>query len=582
VKENATIDAARNETERSMSVMRQRFPNEYATVGATLERVDVYATKGVRKAVIALLGAAVLLLLMSCANVSSLMLGRAIERRTDVAVRTALGARATRLVRQSAVEALLLWLIAGVLGIGLATWGVRALLLLSATPLPRVERMVIDFKTVAVALGLALVSAVLAGALPAILSARGAVIDKIRVGARNIVGRGTQRLRGALIVAEVALALVMLCGTGLLVRSVSALLDVRLGFDAVHVVDVDISLSGPRYNNDTTIVEYFQRVVDAARGLPEVQSAALTSQLPLGGNFDGWGVHRKDKPSANPENDPSAQRFGVTSDYFATMQIPLLSGRLFTASDNGTSPLVVLINRAMAENVFAGENPIGKEVQIGGTDGEWRAIVGVVDNVKHLSIDGKAENQLYHPFEQRVDGGMSLVVRTTADPRALSQSLPNAIRALDRSIAVSRAKPMEEFVASALSQRRFVLKLLAVFGVVALVLVSAGLYGVAAASVAERRREIGLRAALGATRSRIVSTVLSRSARLVGVGLAIGVATALVLNRTLRSVLFGVTPSDPWTIAAVIGVLLFVAGLASLIPARRAAAVDPAITLRSE
>ncbi|HEY7568230.1 MAG TPA: ADOP family duplicated permease [Gemmatimonadaceae bacterium] len=581
VKESATMDAALREAERSMSTMRSTYPTEYASVGASLERVDAFATKGVRKAVLALLGAAGLLLLMSCANVSSLMLGRGIERRTDLAVRTALGARVTRLVRQSAVEAALLWLIAAGVGLVLATWGVKALILLSGSPLPRVERMVIDVKTVGVALGLALLSAVLAGTLPALISARGAVIDRVRVGARNIVGRGTQRLRGSLLVAEVALALVMLCGTGLLIRTVTALLDVRLGFDAAHVVDVDVSLSGPRFN-DTTVAEYYRRALDAARAVPGVESAALTSQLPLSGSFDGWGIHRKDKPSPNPENDPSAQRFGVSSDYFMTMRIPLLAGRLFSVSDNATSPRVAIVNRAMAERVFRGETVVGKEIEIGGTDGDWRTVVGVVDDVKHLSIDGVPELQVYVPNEQSLDRGASMVVRASSEQVALSQMLPSAIRAVDRGVAVTRAKPMEEFVAGAMAQRRFVLKLLAVFGVVALVLVTAGLYGVTAAGVAERRREIGLRAALGATRRRIVSTVLSRSTRLVGIGLAIGVVGALGLNRTLRTMLFGVSPSDPLTIVAAIGVLLIVAALAALVPARRAAAVDPAITLRTE
>lgn len=582
VRDGASVAAAEREAEVALARMRATFPREYASTGAVLERVDINATKGVRTAVLALLGAAALLLLMSCANVSSLMLGRAIERQTDVAVRTALGARASRLVRQSAIEALLLWCSAAVLGILLARWGGRALVMLSATPLPRSERMIVDVGTMGVALGLALACAVVAGAFPAAFSLRSAIFERVRVGARNIVGRGTQRLRGALIVAEVALALIMLSGTGLLIRTVSRLLDVQLGFDAKRIVDIDVSLSGPRYNNDTTSIAYYRGILDAARSVPGVQAVAITGQLPLSGSFDAWGIHRRDKPSANPENDPSAQRFGVSPDYFATMRVRLLAGRLFTDADNAGSALVVMVNKAMATRVFAGESPIGKDVQIGGTEGPWRTIVGVVDDVKHLSIDGDPEFQIYHPFEQIVDAGVSMVARTIGDPLTVGSALRSAIRGVDPSVAITRAKPMEEFVTRTMSQRRFVMNLLGVFAGVALVLVTAGLYGVTAAGVAERRREIGLRAALGATRARIVTTVLSRSARLLAAGLATGLAAALWLNRALETMLFGISASDPVTIGAMIGVLVLVAGLASLVPAGRAVAVDPAITLRSE
>ncbi|MEW5916039.1 MAG: ADOP family duplicated permease [Gemmatimonadota bacterium] len=586
VKDDVNAASAMQEAQRAMRGMLEKFPNEYASTGAILERVDVNATKGVRNAVLALLGAAALLLLMSCATVSSLMLGRSIERQSDVAVRTALGARPTRIVRQSAVEAVILWAVAALLGVGLARWGVQGLVRLSAVPLPRVDRMVIDWHTLGVALGLALLSAILAGTLPAALSVRGAIIDRVRIGARNIVGRGTQRLRGALIVAEVALALVMLSGTGLLIRTIGALLDVKLGFNAERLVDVDVSVSGPRYASDTTIAEYWRAVLTAARGVPGVESVGLTGQLPLSGSFDSWGIHRRDKPSPNPENDPSAQRFGVSKDYFATMGIPLMAGRRFNDGDMAPGSRVVIVNRAMAEQVFGGESPIGKEVRIGGNDEDdaWLTVVGVVDNVKHLSLDAEPELQIYHPFQQAVDGGMSVLARVRAGgaSESVRRALESAIRNVDRSLAVTSARPMSDFIDQAMAQRRFVLKLLAVFATVALVLVSAGLYGVTAAGVAERRREIGLRAALGATQSRILSTVLSRSATLVGVGVSVGIVGALLLNKALQSMLFGVSSSDPLTIGAVVGVLLCVAALASMIPARRAVSVDPAITHRDE
>jgi hypothetical protein len=266
------------------------------------------------------------------------------------------------------------------------------------------------------------------------------------------------------------------------------------------------------------------------------------------------------------------------------MAIPLLAGRRFSDADMTLGSRVVIVNRAMAERVFTGESPIGKEVRIGGNDGDnpWLTVVGVVDDVKHLSIDGETEFQIYHPFQQYVDGKMSVLARVRGEPSSVYSALESAIRNVDRSVAVARPRLMREFVDLAMARRRFVLNLLAVFATVALVLVSAGLYGVAAAGVAERRREIGLRAALGATQSRILSTVLSRSATLVGVGVVVGTVGALLLNKTLQTMLFGVSPSDPLTIGAVIGVLLFVAGLASVIPARRAVAVDPAITLRDE
>lgn len=584
LREGATVNAALQQVERSLARMRATFKNEYASVGSVLEPVGTYATKGVRTAVLALLGAAALLLLMSCANVSSLMLGRAIERQGDVAVRTALGARTSRLVRQSAVEALVLWLIAAVAGILLARWGARALVLLSATPLPRVERMVVDWRVMAFGLIGAFACALIAGAFPAALAARSALIDRMRSGARNIVGRGTQRVRGALIVAEVALALIMLSGTGLLIRTVSRLLDVNVGFDVARIATVNTTLAGPRYATNEATLAYYRGVLSAAQSLPGVQSVGIVSQLPLGGNFDAWGIHRKDKPNANPENDPIAQRFSVNPDYFAAMHIPLVSGRLFTAADNASGARVVIINQEMAAQMFANESALGKELQIGGTDGPWRTIVGVVGSVRHLSLDGSQESQIYHPFDQgeSADGGMTVVAYTRGGTAATALALQRAIRALDPAVAVYDPLPMEDIVSRAMSQRRFVLRLLGVFAGVALVLVSAGLYGVTAAGVAERQREIGLRSALGASRPRIVSTVVSRSATLLGLGVAFGVAGSVALNGVLKSILFGVSPTDPLTILSMIGVLLIVAVLAALIPAGRAVAVDPAIALRTE
>ena len=585
VREGTTVDAAHQEVERSLAGMRATFKTEYSNVGGVLERVDAYATKGVRAAVLALLGAAVLLLVMSCANVSSLMLGRAIERQNELAVRTALGARTGRLVRQSAVEAVLLWMIAAAAGILLARWGVRALVLLSATPLPRVERMVVDGRVMIFGIASAFLCAVVAGAFPAALAARAGLIDRVRSGARNIVGRGTQRVRGALIVAEVALALIMLSGTGLLIRTVNRLLDVDVGFAAARVATVNSTLSGPRYNQDAAALAYYTQVLDVARAIPGVEAVGLTSQLPLGGNFGAYGVHRKDKPSANPEEDPSAQRFAVTADYMSAMRIPLIAGRAFAATDNAGGPRVAIINRELATKVFADGSPIGKEILLGGTDDPPYTIIGVVGNVRHVSLDGPQDFQVYHPIDQTssaLPGGIAIVARTQRDPTATAHAMQRAIRAIDPSVAVDQPRAMQDVVTSAMSQRRFVLRLLGVFAVVALVLVSAGLYGVMAAGVAERWREIGLRSALGASRPQIVSTVLSRSAALLGLGIVLGVGGAVALNRFLTSILFGVSPTDLLTIVSMIGVLLIVAALASLIPAGRAIAIDPAATLRND
>ena len=587
VREGVTVNAARQEVDGSLATMRGTFKTEYGSVGGELEPVGTYATKGVRTAVLALLGAAALLLIMSCANVSSLMLGRAIERQGDIAVRTALGARTGRVVRQSAIEALLLWLIAGVVGIVLARWGARALVLLSATPLPRVERMVVDWRVMAFGLVAALACALIAGAFPAALAARAALMDRMRAGARSIVGRGTQRVRGALIVVEVALALIMLSGTGLLIRTVNRLLDVELGFDAANIATVNTTLAGPRYSTNEAGFAYYRRVLDAAKAVPGVEVAGLVSQLPLGGNFDAYGIHRKDRPSANPENAPFAQRFAVSGDYLTAMRISLVAGRWFTPADDARAPRVVIINEEMAAKVFADGAPLGKEIQIGAADADepWYTIVGIVRNVRHLSLDGEQDLQIYHPIDQTgssLPGSLILVAHTQGDPASLALELQRAVRAIDPGVAVYEPRAMKDVVASAMSQRRFVLRLLGVFAAVALILVSAGLYGVTAAGVAERQREIGLRSALGASRSRIVSTVVSRSATLLGFGIVLGVAGAVSLNWMLRTILFGVSPTDPLTILSMIGVLLVVAALAALIPTGRAIAVDPVITLRTE
>jgi putative ABC transport system permease protein len=396
-------------------------------------------------------------------------------------------------------------------------------------------------------------------------------------------GARRHRARGGLVVGEIALALMLLAGAGLLSRSLVRLMSADPGFDPSRLLTLQVQATGPRYANDRAVFASHDRIREAVLAVPGVTSVGIASQLPLGGNVDGYGVVAEDRPLANPELAPSADRYSVSSDFMRTMGVAVLRGRGFVAADEGDSARrVVIVSAALAARIWPGEDPLGKRVRLGGPDKPWREVVGVARNVRHSGLDAVVTHQVYIPERQWqwADDQVTLVVRTAGDPAAIAAAVRRAVTAVDATQPVTRLATMEQVVATSTAQRRLARLLFAAFAGVALVLAAAGIYGALAGMVAERRREIGLRSALGATPRQIVALVLRQGARLALAGLVLGALGALGVGRVIHGLLYGVQPTDPLTLAAVAGLLALVATAACLIPARRALRVDPMTALR--
>ncbi|HKA88106.1 MAG TPA: ABC transporter permease [Haliangiales bacterium] len=580
---DASPATARAELETLTAAMWREHPTDYADAGVSVVPLARQLVGPVRAMLVVLLGAVGCVLLIACVNLANLLLARATNRRREVAVRVALGAGRGRVLRQLLVENCLLALLGAAAGLVpaallpqvLAAFGPR---------IPRLAEARLDVPVLLFALGLALATGLLSGLAPALRLTRADLHDTLRDGARSSAGAAAGRMRGALVVAEVALSLTLLVGAGLMVRSLARLLDVPPGFDPRGVLTLNAAVVGPRYEDDAVVRRHFDEVAARVRALPGVEAAAVASQIPLGGNFDGYGVHPEGRLAANPAQDPSAQRFSVSPGYIAAMRIPLVRGRDLAATDDGGAPPVLLVSQTTAERVWPGEDPLGKRVKIGGTDGPWWTVVGVVGDVRHMRLDQPPAMAMYVPYAQfpNVDSQMILAVRTHGPPLELAAAVEGAVRSVDASQPVSRAVALEGFVARSVAGRRVSLAMLAAFAVVALLLCAIGIYGVTSYAVAQRTRELGIRLALGARPGQLLLAQLRQGLALALAGIAAGVAAALGLTRFLGSLLYGVSATDPATFAGVALLLAAVALAASYLPARRVTRVDPTQALRAE
>jgi putative ABC transport system permease protein len=420
--------------------------------------------------------------------------------------------------------------------------------------------------------------------VPAIRDRRSGLADSLR-GGKRLTGGGRHVARASLVIAEVALALMLLVGAGLLARSLVRLLAVDPGFDPDHLLTAQVLAAGPKYADSLSVYANHDRMREAVRALPGVERVATVSQLPLGGNVDMYGVNAQDKPLANPELAPYADRYAVSPEFLATMGIPLRKGRALSDADNSDrAPLVVMVSEGLASRIWPNEDAIGKRIRMGGPAAPWRTVIGVVGNIHHRALDMNEGSQVYLPERQWqfADNLVALVVRAHGDPSLLARSVRIAAQAVDPTQPVSALATMDEVVAQTTAQRRLALLLFGAFALVALVLAVAGIYGVLATMVTERTREIGVRAALGATPAAILGMVLLDGARLAGIGLAIGLVGALSLGRFLQSLLFGVGSADPVTLGGVVLLLAAVALAACLLPALRAVGIDPIAALRAD
>ena len=558
-----------------------RVPWAALRQGLILRSLQDDITRGVRPALIAVLGAVLLVLSIACVNVTNLLLARAARRRGEFAMRAALGASRWRLVTQLLTESVVLALIGGAFGIAVAYAGLGTLIALSPLRLPRLESVRVDGAVLTFAIATTTVIGMVVGLIPA-LQAAGAQPDAFLRTSRTVAG-GHHRTRGALVIAEMALAIVLLVCAGLLVRSLERLFAVDSGFNPSGLLTMQVQISARQFDSPDATHRFFDRALEAVQRIPGVTAAAFTSQLPFSSDFEKYGTTFESSPTENLEDDHSALRYAISPSYIDTMGIPLRRGRLFVDRETAGPP-VALINEAFARRRFPGLEAVGQRLHLGRTDLPWITIVGVVGDVKQTSLATAQSDAVYVPASQwyAPDRVRSIVVRTNGNPTALSGFVRQAIWSVDKDQPVVRVATMEGLLAATAAGRRFVMLLFEAFALAALALAAIGIYGVLSGSVADRGREIGVRAALGASTSDILKLVMRHGMMLTGTGTALGVATAIAVSRGLVSMLFGISPLDPTTYIAVVVVLSAVSAAASGIPAWRAVRIDPSVTLRAE
>ena len=586
VRSNVTLAAARDEMNAiALSPLPSFARVPWATLsnGLMTRPLQDELTRNVRPALMAFSGAVVLVLLIAAANVSNMLLARTLLRRREFSMRAALGASRARLLRQLLVEGLLLAVPGGALGVLAAHAGVDALVALGPAGMPRIEAIAVNTPVLAFAAIVTLAVGLGVTLLPAVHAIRGDLQHSLREGGRGTTG-SARRARQVLVVAEVALALVLLVSAGLLFRSLRELVAVSPGFDPSSVVAAQVQTSGTRFRDDAVVWQFFDQVRERVAAIPGVTVAAATSLLPFSGEIDRYGIQTDFAPAAgDAEPDTSAYRYGVTPGYFEAMRIPLRRGRLLDARDRAGTQRVVVISEWLARRRFPNVDPIGQRLYVGPTDRPSYTVVGIVGDVMQASLEADDASAVYMTPSQWnfADVRMWIVVRVPAR-QELAASIRAAVWSIDRNQPIVRQTTMEALLGKAAAGRRFALVVFGVFGGVALVLAITGLYGALARSVLERTREIGVRVALGASRGEIVAMVMRQGLGLTAIGIGLGVAGAAAVTRLLETLLFGTTSLDPATYVSVVALFTMVAALASVVPAARAVSIDPAITLRAE
>ncbi len=569
--------------------LEQQYPDFNTGTSADVVGLQEQMVQNVRPALLLLLGAVSLVLLIACMNVANLLLARAASRGREVAIRTAMGAGRGRVVRQLLTESVLLSLGGGVLGIFLAWASLGPLLKISAGSVPQIVPIELDRSVLAFTFGVSLVTGLIFGLVPALRTAKLDIRESLNEGSRGSTsGPGQHRLRGVLVASEMALAVLLLVGSGLLLRSFSRLQEVPPGFQTDHLLVADIPLSETAYAKPEQRYEFFDRLVERAKVLPGVRSAGAASFLPVSGGGSVIHFNITGHPPKTPHDYVAAGYRAVTPNYLETLGVPLLRGRLLTPADNDKAPAVVVINASMAKTYFANENPLGKRLQLGATpdkDVPTMEIVGVIGDVRPgLGVDPQTE--MYLPYRQAdlvlPVFVLSVVLRTAADPQLQTAALRSALAEIDPNQPLVRVRTMEDNMAATVAQPRFRTWLIGIFAAVALVLAAVGVYGVMSYTVTQRTSEIGIRVTLGAQPEDVFRAIVGEGLRLALAGVGAGIAGALAMTRLLQSFLYGVSAYDPATFLGVAFLLTMVAVAASFFPARRATMVDPMVALRYE
>lgn len=557
---------------------------------AQLMTLRTNASGDTRPALVVLMVAVIFVLLIACTNVANLLLARGSRRANEFALRNALGADQSRIIRQLLTESLVLSVAGGLLGVLLASLGCKGLVALAPPFLvnsaPGLRAGATDLRVLAFALGATIATTLFFGLAPALQSARPNVTETLKETGRSALqSPRSRRFRSALVVSEIALAMVLLIGAGLMVRTLAELSRVDLGFNPENILTLRVPLSGERYKAPQVRAQFWEEVISAVESLPGVKSASVSRGLPING-WDGQFFTILDDPNPPPGQVPAANYVVISPDYFRTMEIPLRRGRSFNYHDTQGGERVVIVNEELARSYWPGQDPLGKQLQIGGED-PWRIVVGVAGNVLSQGPDVGVSPEMYIPYQQfpwLMEGPKHLVVRTSATvkPESIAGAVTREIHRVDGSQPVADIATMGEIVLEPIKQQRMVMALLASFAGLALVLSALGIYGVLSYSIAQRTREIGLRLALGADRGSVLRLVVSGGARLAILGIAVGTAGALVLTRLMTDLLYGVRPADPMTFGIVTVILASTSLVACYIPARRTMRVDPMLALRHE
>ncbi|MGA9771425.1 MAG: ABC transporter permease [Blastocatellia bacterium] len=587
LKLEVTIQQAQSEMDSIANSLAEHYPDSNTNFGIRLVPLQQQIVGDFKTALLVLLGAVVFVLLIASANVANMLLARAATRQKEIAIRMALGAGRARLIRQLLTESMLLAFAGGLVGLLLALWGIDLLVAFSPFDIPRVKEVAIDGRVLGFTLGVSILTGIIFGFAPALQASRPDLNETLKEGGRSASGGiGRQRVRSLLVVAEIALSLVLLVGAGLLMRSFIKLQSVNPGFDSRNVLTMQLDLSGPNYKTGTQVIAFHNLLLERIKALPGIESASTRSYTPVASDapFAYLSFAIEGVP-IDIANRSVAYYNAVSTDYFQTMGIPVLKGRQFDEHDVRKAQNVAMVNETAARRFFPDEDPIGKRVSFNDenpTEQDWATIIGVVKDTKPRALDGESVAEMYMPYDQQPELGMSLMIRTTNKPETMASAVRSELQALDGNQPVYSIRTLDSVLSESVATPRFRTFLLGAFAAVALILAVVGIYGVISYSVAQRTHEIGIRMALGAEARNIFKLVIGQGMLLTAIGVMIGLTGSFALMRFLSSLLFGVSATDTITFASITALLSLVALLACYVPARRATKVDPMIALRTE
>jgi putative ABC transport system permease protein len=584
LKPGVTLEQAQNEMNIIGTRLAQQYPDFNTKWGVTVVPLRTQFTGEIRKPLLILLGAVGFVLLIACANVANLLLARAASRKREIALRAGLGASRWRIARQLLTESVLLSLFGGGLGLLLALWGTRALLSLSPPELLDIRNTTVNLPVLGFTIALTLLTGIVFGLFPAFEASRFDLSEPLKEGGKSVVG-GTraQRMRSVFVVAQVALALVLLVGAGLLMKSLNRLQSVDPGFDPSNLLTMRVSLPTRKYDTDPKIINFFKQAVDQMRSVPGVESVAAINTLPFDGPHSGTRLDVAGQPKRPAGQELTTGVIVTDANYFPTMRIPLKRGRLYTPQEALEMRHVVVVNEAFARENFPGQNPIGQRVTIYmKEDNQPSEIIGIVGDNKHKGLETEVEPMAFWPHAELVYPSMTIAIRTRGDSTSVAAAARNVIHQLDPDQPIGQVATMDSLMAKSVARARFNSTLLAIFSLVALVMAAVGIYGVMSYSVLQRTHEIGVRMALGAQRRDVLKLILQQGVLLAVIGVVVGLAGSFGLTRIISTLLFEVAATDKITFAAVSAGLFLITFVASYVPAWRATRVDPLVALRYE